>query len=102
MPIREVLPPSGCMKGRSRCSGTTRRDLLLGSAALAAVITAPGWPARAQQMKPAIDTHAHIFKRGLKLADVRRYAPDYDATLTDYLTTLDANGMTHGVLVQPS
>ena len=50
----------------------------------------------------AVDTHAHMFKRGLKLADVRRYAPDYDATLTDYLATLDASGLTHGVLVQPS
>jgi predicted TIM-barrel fold metal-dependent hydrolase len=50
----------------------------------------------------AVDTHAHVFRRELKLADTRRYAPDYDATLTDYLVTLDASGITHGVLVQPS
>lgn len=49
-----------------------------------------------------IDTHAHVFRRGLKLADVRRYAPNYDATAADYLAVLDANGMSHGVLVQPS
>jgi predicted TIM-barrel fold metal-dependent hydrolase len=49
-----------------------------------------------------IDTHAHVFHRGLKLADGRRYAPDYDAPLQLYLQQLDQNGMTHGVLVQPS
>ena len=50
----------------------------------------------------AVDTHAHIFQRGLKLAAVRRYVPDYDATLPDFLRQLDAHRMTHGVLVQPS
>lgn len=50
----------------------------------------------------AIDTHAHIFQRGLRLANVRRYAPDYDATLADYLGMLDRNGIARGVLVQPS
>ena len=50
----------------------------------------------------AIDTHAHVFRRGLKLADVRRYAPDYDATPEDYLRQLDHNGISHGVLIQPS
>jgi len=39
----------------------------------------------------ATDCHAHVFKRGLKLADVRRYAPDYDATPQDYLRVLDEN-----------
>ncbi|OZI33752.1 hypothetical protein CEK29_23240 [Bordetella genomosp. 5] len=50
----------------------------------------------------AIDTHAHIFVRGLPLAGVRRYTPDYDATLADYLALLDAHGLSHGVLVQTS
>jgi predicted TIM-barrel fold metal-dependent hydrolase len=50
----------------------------------------------------AVDTHAHIFQRGLKTAAVRRYTPDYDATLGDYLAQLDAHGVSHGVLVQPS
>ncbi|HLG84870.1 MAG TPA: amidohydrolase family protein [Bradyrhizobium sp.] len=49
-----------------------------------------------------IDTHAHVFHRGLKLASGRRYAPDYDAPLSLYLEQLDQNGMTNGVLVQPS
>ncbi|WP_454845576.1 amidohydrolase family protein [Ralstonia thomasii] len=50
----------------------------------------------------AIDTHAHVFERGLPLADVRRYAPTYDAPLPAYLAQLDAHGVSHGVLVQPS
>lgn len=50
----------------------------------------------------AIDTHAHVFERGLAMAAVRRYTPDYDATLAAYLGHLDAHGLTHGVLVQPS
>lgn len=50
----------------------------------------------------AADTHAHIFQRGLRLANVRRYAPDYDATLADYLGMLDRHGIARGVLVQPS
>ena len=49
-----------------------------------------------------IDTHAHVFHRGLKFAQGRRYAPDYDAPLSLYLEQLDQNGTTNGVLVQPS
>jgi hypothetical protein len=49
-----------------------------------------------------VDTHAHIFQRGLKLASSVRYVPDYDAPLADYLRQLDANGLAKGVLVQPS
>jgi predicted TIM-barrel fold metal-dependent hydrolase len=49
-----------------------------------------------------IDTHAHVFHRGLKLASSRRYTPDYDAPLSLYLQQLDQNGTTNGVLVQPS
>jgi predicted TIM-barrel fold metal-dependent hydrolase len=50
----------------------------------------------------AIDAHAHVFTRGLALAAERRYAPDYDAPIDAYLSMLDRNGMSHGVLVQPS
>ncbi|AIR89097.1 amidohydrolase family protein [Pseudomonas cremoricolorata] len=49
-----------------------------------------------------IDGHAHVFERDLQLAEGRRYAPTYDATLTDYLAQLDSCGLSHGVLVQPS
>lgn len=50
----------------------------------------------------AIDSHAHVFSRGLNLASQRRYAPNYDAPLGDYLGQLRAHGCSHGVLVQPS
>jgi predicted TIM-barrel fold metal-dependent hydrolase len=53
-------------------------------------------------LPPTIDTHAHVFHRGLQLAPGRRYAPDYDAPLALYLEQLDRNGMSNGVLVQPS
>lgn len=49
-----------------------------------------------------IDCHAHVFSRDLELAAVRRYTPDYDATLAQYLSHLHAHGLSHGVLVQPS
>lgn len=50
----------------------------------------------------AVDSHAHVFLQGLALADTRRHTPDYDAPLAQYLGLLDAHGLSHGVLVQPS
>lgn len=49
-----------------------------------------------------IDTHVHFFIRGLKLATVRRYVPDYDATAENYMTFMSQFGITHAVIVQPS
>lgn len=49
-----------------------------------------------------IDTHAHAFKHGLKLASVVRYVPKYEATGEQYLEQLDAHGVRYGVLIQPS
>ena len=49
-----------------------------------------------------IDTHAHVFTHDMRMIEGRRYTPDYDATLADYLTLLDDNGLSHGVLVQIS
>jgi predicted TIM-barrel fold metal-dependent hydrolase len=50
----------------------------------------------------AVDTHSHIFKVGLNLVPWRRYAPTYDATVSDYIAQLDANGVRYGVMLQPS
>ena len=50
----------------------------------------------------AIDCHAHVFLRDLPMPDRRRAPSGYDATPEDYLRILDANAITHGVLVQPS
>ena len=49
-----------------------------------------------------IDCHAHVFTRDCRLAADRRYTPDYEAPLANYLAMLDRHGMSHGVLVQPS
>ena len=71
---------------------------LAGCAATGSSDVSRGGPARIT----AIDMHAHVFERGLQLADARRYAPTYDAPLPAYLAQLDAHGVSHGVLVQPS
>ncbi|WP_133861702.1 MULTISPECIES: amidohydrolase [Pseudomonas] len=49
-----------------------------------------------------IDAHAHVFSRDLQLIGARRYSPEYDATLDQYLEHLRTQGLSHGVLVQPS
>lgn len=79
--------------------GLTRRQFGAGLASLATVVATT---ARSEAALPVIDTHAHVSHRGLKLAPGRRYAPDYDAPLSLYLEQLDRNGITNGVLVQPS
>ncbi|MDE2363804.1 MAG: amidohydrolase family protein [Hyphomicrobiales bacterium] len=53
-------------------------------------------------MPEAIDAHAHVFLRDLPMISTRRYTPARDAPVDLYLQRLDENGMTHGVLVQPS
>jgi predicted TIM-barrel fold metal-dependent hydrolase len=81
----------------------TRRDFAMGAVTMMASI---GTGKRAfgemAAQNQAIDTHAHVFHRGLNLAPGRRYAPDYDAPLELYLKQLDDSGITNGVLVQPS
>ncbi|MCW2271945.1 2-pyrone-4,6-dicarbaxylate hydrolase [compost metagenome] len=49
-----------------------------------------------------VDSHAHIFRHDLPMAADRRYSPDYDALVEDYLAHLDRCGLAHGVLIQPS
>ncbi|MBN3754796.1 amidohydrolase family protein [Paraburkholderia sp. Tr-20389] len=54
------------------------------------------------QQTPVIDTHAHVFHRGLSFVPSRRFTPDYDAPLDAYLGQLDAHGVARGVLVAVS
>jgi predicted TIM-barrel fold metal-dependent hydrolase len=49
-----------------------------------------------------VDTHAHIFTTSLALAPGHRHAPQYDATLQNYLQLLDKHGIRYGVLTAPS
>jgi hypothetical protein len=73
---------------------------MLGSTALAGCATNSARESTARIT--GIDTHAHVFERGLPLANARRYAPGYDAPLSAYLAQLDAHGLSNGVLIQPS
>ena len=57
---------------------------------------------RAVRRVIAVDCHAHVFRRDLPMPDQRRAPAGYDATPEQYLSMLDENGMSHGVLVQPS
>jgi predicted TIM-barrel fold metal-dependent hydrolase len=84
------------MDRRTFCHG-----LLAGGLALA--LPELGRAAEAESPGIAsVDTHAHVFTRSLTLAGERRYAPDYDASIAEYLAMLDRNGMARGVLIQPS
>jgi len=51
---------------------------------------------------PEVDCHAHVFHRALPIAAGARYRPGYDVPLADHLAFLEARGIAHGVLVQPS
>jgi len=53
-------------------------------------------------MPVVVDTHVHVFNRRLPMAPSRRYAPDYDAELDDFLRLGRLAGVSHAVLVQPS
>lgn len=76
-----------------------RRTFLQGAIALAASPSLASTPSQGSQ---TIDTHAHVFRRDLPVAERRRYTVDYDALPHDYLAMLRATGMGHGVLIQPS
>ncbi|OHV08696.1 amidohydrolase family protein [Kushneria phosphatilytica] len=49
-----------------------------------------------------VDAHAHIFSPDLPMVPERRYSPDYEAPVAQYLAHLDRHGLSHGMLVQPS
>ncbi len=49
-----------------------------------------------------VDTHAHIFVRGLPLIPGTRYVPKSDHTAADYLAELDAHDVDYGVIVAHS
>ena len=49
-----------------------------------------------------IDTHAHSFTSDCAFMSGRQYTPEGDAPLSAYLALLDDNGVSHGVLTQPS
>ena len=50
----------------------------------------------------AVDCHAHVMRRDAPLAPDRHSAPKRDCTVEQYLSVLDAHGISHGVLTAPS
>lgn len=50
----------------------------------------------------AVDCHAHVMLRDAPLAPNRHSAPKRDVTVQEYLATMDAHGISHGVLTAPS
>jgi predicted TIM-barrel fold metal-dependent hydrolase len=54
------------------------------------------------QDAPLVDTHAHIYHRGMPLSGSAWHTPPGDATIEDYLSTLDAAGVRFGVLAAAS
>lgn len=49
-----------------------------------------------------IDHHAHVMRTDWPLVAGHRHAPDRNVSVQDFLSVLDANGMSHGVLTAPS
>ena len=85
---------------------TTRRDftftLMCSAAGMALAPLAGCATSQRSTTMTAIDCHAHVFLHSLPMPDPRRAPAGYDATPAAYLGLLDAHGMSHGVLVQPS
>ncbi|HEX5863347.1 MAG TPA: amidohydrolase family protein [Casimicrobiaceae bacterium] len=50
----------------------------------------------------AVDSHAHVMRRGLPLAPDRHSEPKRDCTVEEYLAVLDAHDISHGLLTAPS
>ncbi len=49
-----------------------------------------------------VDSHAHVFSSKLKMVKQRRYTPSYNASVEEFIANFDKNGLTCGVLIQPS
>jgi predicted TIM-barrel fold metal-dependent hydrolase len=50
----------------------------------------------------AIDCHAHVMRRDLPLDSGRHSAPRRDVSVEEFMSVLDAHGVSHGVLTAPS
>lgn len=46
-----------------------------------------------------VDTHAHVFHRGLPFVPNRRYTPSYDASPEEFISLIEANGLSNGVII---
>ncbi len=69
---------------------------------LAATAVAAGFPASAAETAEIVDSHAHVFVRGLATAERARYAPGHDASWQSLLEVMEASKVSRAVLLQPS
>ena len=53
-------------------------------------------------MRRVVDTHFHVYTRDMPLAPTAWHKPAEDATIEQLIETLDAHGVTHGVLAPAS
>jgi predicted TIM-barrel fold metal-dependent hydrolase len=51
---------------------------------------------------PAVDAHAHVFKRSMRFAPDAHSRPDYDYPVEAWLADLDAEGIRYGVIAAAS
>lgn len=51
-----------------------------------------------EDVPPRIDTHAHVFTRSMPFLPDAWTRLDYDFTFDEYVATLDAHGIAHGVI----
>jgi predicted TIM-barrel fold metal-dependent hydrolase len=56
----------------------------------------------AERTVSSVDCHAHVLRRDAPLAPDRHSVPKRDCTVDEYLSVLDAHGISHGVLTAPS
>jgi predicted TIM-barrel fold metal-dependent hydrolase len=51
---------------------------------------------------PLVDSHAHVWTKGMPLVANPRHRPDYEFTVEQYLSELDAHGIRFGVITGAS
>ena len=76
-----------------------RRNFGASMLGVGAIALLPGCATTSSARITGIDTHAHVFHRGLPFVANRRYTPDYDATPEQFLGMIDSHGLSHGVIV---
>jgi predicted TIM-barrel fold metal-dependent hydrolase len=77
-----------------------RRTFTACALAVAATVKTAEPPRAAE--RAWIDTHTHVFLRGLPMAIDARYRPDYDASWETSLALAEKNGVGRAVILQPS
>ena len=59
-------------------------------------------PSKSITEAPLVDTHAHVYTTGMPLSATAWHKPPEDATIEQYVATLDQHGVRYGVLAAAS